>query len=326
MQATPEQRAAIETQAGRICVDAGAGSGKTRVLVERILHWIEHYGARIEDIVAITFTEKAAGEMKERLRRSFRARAPEDDPVAMSHWRELERRVETARISTIHSFCGALLRENALRLDLDPDFAVLDPTDQELLLQDTLRTGVHALLEAGFEPALRLCAAMRISELERLLRTLFRGRDRFARLREEGYPLGDAEALLARWKEDLEKESERRLRAIAALPEVKRLIARLEELEGHCSDPGESRESRRRGMLEALREILEAGKPEPIEAALRRMLAKPGKRANGKAWDSRAHFEAAEVIIKDVEKFAKGVIPEEPEDPECEAGSGTTDV
>ena len=93
MNYTPQQQQAIESRARYICVDAGAGSGKTRVLVDRIVHLIATEQAKLEEIVAITFTEKAALEMKERLRKAFRRNAPKDDPVAFSQWRDLERRV-----------------------------------------------------------------------------------------------------------------------------------------------------------------------------------------------------------------------------------------
>ena len=134
MKYTAQQQQAIESLARYICVDAGAGSGKTRVLVDRIVHLIATEQARLEEIVAITFTEKAALEMKERLRKAFRRNAPKDDPVAFSQWRDLERRVDTAHITTIHAFCSRLLRENALYLGLDPDFGLISDAETALKL------------------------------------------------------------------------------------------------------------------------------------------------------------------------------------------------
>jgi len=121
MSITPEQRAAIESRARLICVDAAAGSGKTRILVERIVHLLEHGGARLDGIVAFTFMEKAAAEMKARLRARFRERALADEatPEQATRWRGFERGVDGARVSTIHAFCMAVLRENALRLGVD---------------------------------------------------------------------------------------------------------------------------------------------------------------------------------------------------------------
>lgn len=147
MNYTDQQRAAIETRAPRICVAAGAGSGKTFVLVQRIVDLLRN-GADLDGIVAITFTEKAAAEMKARLRAAFRKLADPQDPGAMSRWRDYERRLDTARISTIHAFCMRLLKENALHLGLDPDFGLLSEPQSRLLVRETSRETLLGLLNA----------------------------------------------------------------------------------------------------------------------------------------------------------------------------------
>ena len=146
---TANQARAVRTMGVELCVDAGAGSGKTRVLIERVVHLLAGRRAHLDEIVAITFTRKAAGEMKERLRRAFRERAPSDDAGGMSYWRDLERRVDMARISTIHSFCAGVLRENALALGIDPDFRLLEESDSELLRVEVVEETLHRQLAAG---------------------------------------------------------------------------------------------------------------------------------------------------------------------------------
>ena len=97
-----------------VCVVAGPGSGKTSVLIERFSWLVRQRGISPGRILAITFTEKAATEIKERMVRAF-ADAP--------HIRE---QIERAYVSTIHSFCARLLREHAIEAGVDPEFNVLD--------------------------------------------------------------------------------------------------------------------------------------------------------------------------------------------------------
>ena len=148
MNYTGQQREAIIHRGARICVDAGAGSGKTRVLIDRIVPLLETEAAQLDEIVAITFTEKAAAEMRERLRAAFRAKVPRDDPDTAAKWRELERRTDHARLGTIHAFCAGVLRENALWLGLDPDVAILTEEETVLLRRDCARRTLQRLFEA----------------------------------------------------------------------------------------------------------------------------------------------------------------------------------
>ncbi|MCY4535567.1 MAG: UvrD-helicase domain-containing protein, partial [Bryobacterales bacterium] len=123
MQLTPEQLRAVQSwQRGDICVVAGPGSGKTRVLVERLRWLIVERRVRPERILAITFTEKAALEMHSRL-------VGESSPA--SEYRSL---FESAQISTIDAFCSRLLREHALEAGVDPGFEMLDAGEADELL------------------------------------------------------------------------------------------------------------------------------------------------------------------------------------------------
>ena len=95
-----------------IVVEAAAGTGKTTELVHRILRVLATGRARIEQIVAVTFTEKAAGELKLRIRKeleSLRQRASE--PIERTNLTDAIQRLEEAHVSTIHGFCADLLRE-----------------------------------------------------------------------------------------------------------------------------------------------------------------------------------------------------------------------
>ena len=129
---TPEQLGAIERRRGDLLLDAGAGSGKTSVLVERFVRTVLEDDVPVEAILTITFTEKAAAEMRDRIRRRLRELGA--DAAA--------RATEGAFISTIHGFCARALRTHALAAGIDPLFVVLDAPDAE------------ALADAAFDEAL----------------------------------------------------------------------------------------------------------------------------------------------------------------------------
>jgi ATP-dependent exoDNAse (exonuclease V) beta subunit len=112
---TSYQQEAVESWGrGDVCVVAGPGSGKTRVLVERFRWLVQVKGVPARRILAITFTEKAAANMRQRLVDSFTVGTPERTAV------------ERAYISTIHGFCARLLREHAVEAAVDPTFQVFD--------------------------------------------------------------------------------------------------------------------------------------------------------------------------------------------------------
>ncbi len=123
----PAQREAVVTTEGPVLVVAGAGSGKTRVLTHRVAHLIGACGVKPTEILAITFTNKAAGEMRERLLRML-------GPTARAIW-----------ILTFHAACGRILRREAERLGYRPSFSIYDQADQ-------VRVVKHCLEELGKDP------------------------------------------------------------------------------------------------------------------------------------------------------------------------------
>jgi len=113
---TREQLDAIERRDGELFLDAGAGSGKTSVLVERFVRAVLEDEIGVSAILTITFTDKAAAEMRERIRARLRELGAT----------EAARATEGAFISTIHGFCARVLRAHALAAGIDPAFTVLD--------------------------------------------------------------------------------------------------------------------------------------------------------------------------------------------------------
>ncbi|AZR72919.1 hypothetical protein BBF96_05645 [Anoxybacter fermentans] len=136
---TRAQKEAIITTDQSIILNAGAGSGKTRVLVERYLYLISQRLAKVDEILAITFTNKAAGEMKERIvkevfNRALNAQSPKDKEF----WRNVKEDLNQAWISTFHGFCAQILRENPIQAGVDPFFQILDEFQSDELLDETI--------------------------------------------------------------------------------------------------------------------------------------------------------------------------------------------
>ena len=133
MQPTDEQLEAINSDENLIVV-AGAGSGKTRVLVERYLRLLKDKPDwRINSLVAITFTREAAFEMRNRLRVELERLAQKD---AGDQWGRHLSQLDSARIDTIHGLCASILRANAAQAGIDPKFEVLDENESAMLLDD----------------------------------------------------------------------------------------------------------------------------------------------------------------------------------------------
>jgi len=139
MELTNEQRECLDLDRDMVVV-AGAGSGKTRVLVERYLHILRTQDVGIEDILAVTFTRKAAAEMIERVRRALGAQIAAD-PTS-KRWRRLREDLARARIGTIHSFCESLLREFPLEAGVDPGFEGIDAPEMKELVAEAVDTAM----------------------------------------------------------------------------------------------------------------------------------------------------------------------------------------
>lgn len=135
---TKEQREAIESRGGNLLVAAAAGSGKTAVLVERIIRRITDRTdpADADRLLVVTFTNTAAAEMKERIGQAL-AREIEKHPASKHLHRQMAL-LGRASISTIHSFCLDLLRQHFYRLDLDPSFRVADETECALIQAEAM--------------------------------------------------------------------------------------------------------------------------------------------------------------------------------------------
>ena len=135
---TSEQRDAIDARGGTLLVSAAAGSGKTAVLVERVIGLItdDTNPCDADRLLVVTFTNAAAAEMRERISQRI-ADMIEQDPLDANLQRQ-QMLLQNAHISTIHSFCLDLLRENFEKINIPPDFRIADQNEVEILREDVL--------------------------------------------------------------------------------------------------------------------------------------------------------------------------------------------
>ena len=228
---TPEQRAAIEA-AGEVLVSASAGSGKTFVMIEKIIALILRGEAETSSVLAVTFTNLAAGEMKERLRAALVERInAETDAAARARLKVQLGEVATADICTVHAFCTNVIRRYFYESDVAGNFRVADESEASKLRLRAVDLTFDRLLEEkseGFALLCRLYAGGRgFDRLRKLLleayaRTVVRGeptavlqgvpalycRERFEALERELFaPVRERAARLERTCAALEEEA-----------------------------------------------------------------------------------------------------------------------
>lgn len=126
---TPQQRCAVENRGGKLLVSAAAGSGKTKVLVDRLLSYIldADAPANIDDFLIITYTKAAAAELRSKIAGKLSEKIAEQPRNV--HLQQQMPRLYLAKISTVHSFCADILREYAYRLDISADFRIAEETE-----------------------------------------------------------------------------------------------------------------------------------------------------------------------------------------------------
>ena len=166
---TDQQQRAVAARGTSVALSAGAGCGKTFVLTERFLAELEPDAAagrpRLSQLVAITFTERAAREMRDRIRAACQRRLLERPEHQAGYWLELLRDLDSARISTIHAFCAALLRGHAVEAGIDPRFRVLDGAQAGTLLFELSDEMLRDRLAERHEATLALVTRFKTAEL-----------------------------------------------------------------------------------------------------------------------------------------------------------------
>lgn len=226
---TNEQQSAVDSRERSLLVSAAAGSGKTKVLVERLFSYVEREGANLDDFLIITYTRAAASELRGKIAKALNERM-ERDP-GNYHLRQQMLRVYRADIKTVDAFCTSLLRENCHLLGEDarghalrPDFRVLDENEAEVLrgrvLARTLEDFYDHLTSGGTLLADTLGAGRDDSALEQLVLELH------AKLQAQPYEDKWLDAQRAFWRAVPEK--------IEDTPYGKILLNEVERKARHC--------------------------------------------------------------------------------------------
>jgi ATP-dependent helicase/nuclease subunit A len=139
---TEEQQRAVKARSS-VAVVAGAGTGKTHMLTERYFHHLSEDNYSPLEVVAVTFTEKAAGELKSRIRGRVSERMPDRE--------DLLAELEAAQISTIHALCARICREHPDEAEVPPDFSILDELRGRLWTADRLVDALDELPAEHYE-------------------------------------------------------------------------------------------------------------------------------------------------------------------------------
>jgi ATP-dependent exoDNAse (exonuclease V) beta subunit len=157
-----EQLAAVEA-GGEVFVSAGAGTGKTAVLVERVVRAVCDRGLDVDSILVITYTRRAAGELRTRIRAALAERGRHD----------LARELDGAWISTIHGFCARLLRAYPLAAGLDPRFRELDEAQAAVVRSEAFRVALAEFCAGDDPQRLELLATYGSDRLRRMLTSVY---------------------------------------------------------------------------------------------------------------------------------------------------------
>ncbi|OGQ05521.1 MAG: hypothetical protein A2026_14905 [Deltaproteobacteria bacterium RBG_19FT_COMBO_46_12] len=160
-------------------IEAAAGTGKTTILVTRIIKLIREGEAGLEEVVAITFTEKAAAELKVKLRQKLEEElSTVSNPDEQNRLSKAISDLERMQVTTIHSFCGSLLRERPVEASLDPNFEVADGLMARLVQAEVWEDWFEKQIDAG-DPALRRAVLIGIKpdQIRKMSESMLENRD-----------------------------------------------------------------------------------------------------------------------------------------------------
>lgn len=226
---TPSQQKAL-SQNRHLAVTANAGSGKTRVMVERFVRLFElrqqHVELSVQNVVAITFTENAGAELRKKILTEVNRRIaglPREDDRRLRLVR-LRDALPAAMIGTIHSFAARMLKAYPVEANVDASFGILQGADERLMREDVIERVFYAVLEHAYKygqhpDVLALFRTLGRSEVRNLVRTLLSKRALAAKFREQLLSKSDAD-ILTEWRQELEPFLRYPLRARAVLTDI----------------------------------------------------------------------------------------------------------
>jgi len=305
MTLTKEQHEAVVRLDDNLCVVAGAGTGKTRVLVERFLHLLEVGGCEPSQLAAITFTEKAAAEMLSRLRARCQERmARADDDAQRQLWKRHLEDLGDAVVTTIHGFCRRLLSQHPVEAGLDPHFTVLSDARSSQLMGDSVHRTLREMFEASDPDVLTATQAYSLPTLEQMLRDALLHRDevRIAAAQSER-PLPEQLADLEQFVTSAMTAACDEFLANASLAPLRHMVTSV------MGPRGDGREVSREKAAEALA-MMAPGQPPEARITGLRDLAGLNLQKHGSAgkWPSPEHHQQMGDALKTLRDSAKDAL------------------
>jgi ATP-dependent helicase/nuclease subunit A len=234
---TPEQRAAIEVRGRDVLLEAGAGSGKTGVMVERYVRLVVDEGVPPDAVLAFTFTDKAAAELRARVRAELSRRAA-GTGAAAKRAGELLSTIGGAWITTIHGFCNRVLGAHPVAAGVDPGFRVLDQPEAERAAREAFEAALAEFLASGDAAREETVAAYDLEGLRAVI----------VSIHDELRSRGDAEPSLP------DPPARDPAEAIAAAIEAA----------GECLEELKEGDAKRAPLEEALARLTQLGPPPPL--------------------------------------------------------------
>ncbi len=208
MAATPRQHEAITTHDRSTVVTAGAGTGKTFVLVQKYIDLIGTKKIPVPQILALTFTDKAAAEMKERIRKEILARSG-------PQWEKAADDFMVAPVQTFHSFCAQVLREFPIEAGLEPGFVVLDEQQMARIHAGSFDDLVHTPQDGQVQRAtVQVLALTEQKTLRGMLGAMYEQRSRY--LRFFTALEADPDGILLFWQQEVHRFRDEEIRLLAA--------------------------------------------------------------------------------------------------------------
>lgn len=291
-----QQSAAIDRTGENIALRSGAGCGKTLVLGRRFTELLIKYRGEenpLNKFVALTFTDKAAMEMTQRVRKLISERASQSkgraDKQKLKSWLE---ELPNARISTIHSFCASLLRSWAIEAGIDPNFAVCaNNYVADSMLTEAVDKATLQAVEASREDAATLLTRMSYKNVAELVFTLVN-----KRLDWNAADYAKADAILARWQQKL---GEARQEAIARLTNGE-LADQLDEIDAiPCSNPDDKLYIWRNTLLTVARRIIASSADATVDD-LKQLGKFPSRSGTAAAWGNQDSAAKARSLMRAV--------------------------
>ena len=244
-----------------VCVVAGAGTGKTHILIAKYIDLLER-GYSSSDILALTFTRKAASEMKERVETALDRQVSESP----QKWRQIREELIWADISTFHSFCSKVLHEFPIEANIDPNFTIIDELQARRLLEEALESCLHSPGSTSRESICRLLGDTDEWHVKGYLRELYKNRifvEEFFKQLD-----GDDEAIIEGWRSQFFDFQKDLLSIFQSNKELWDTIAQLHKLASACRKDKDGAMKYLKNIEPCLVDLMERKSPQAVLSAI----------------------------------------------------------